>query len=94
MGEIKVEFGQIAQAASTITTQSKEIDGVLDEIRAEVVRVLGTWEGEGSDTYKQSQEKWDNAAADLNSVLAAIGTAVQQAGEAYQQAEKQNVSRW
>ena len=94
MTEIKVEFGQIAQAASTITTQSKEIDNVLDEIRAEVQRVLGSWDGEGSDTYKQSQEKWDRAAADLNAVLAAIGTAVQQAGEAYQAAEKQNVSRW
>lgn len=94
MGEILVEFGQIAQAASTISTQSKDIDQILDDIRSEVVRVLGTWEGEGSDMYKQSQEKWDRAAADLNSVLAAIGTAVQQAGDAYQQAEKQNVARW
>ncbi|KOV80615.1 WXG100 family type VII secretion target [Nocardia sp. NRRL S-836] len=94
MGEIAVKFGEIAQAASTISTQSKEIDAVLDDIRQEVTRVLGTWEGEGSETYKASQDKWDKAAADLNSVLAAIGTAVQQAGDAYQQAEKQNVSRW
>jgi early secretory antigenic target protein ESAT-6 len=94
MGEIKVGFGEIAAAASTITTQSKEIDTVLDDIRREVVRVLGSWEGEGSETYKASQDKWDAAAADLNAVLAAIGTAVQQAGEAYQQAEKQNVARW
>ncbi|ANZ37632.1 hypothetical protein BBK82_17810 [Lentzea guizhouensis] len=92
--QIAVSFGEIANAAQTITTQSKEIDTVLDDIRQEVVRVLGTWEGEGSETYKQSQDRWDRAAADLNSVLAAIGTAVQQAGDAYQQAEKQNVSRW
>lgn len=91
---IAVKFAEIAAAAQTITSESKLIDQVLDDIRTQVVNTLGSWNGEGADTYKQSQEKWDVAAADLNAVLAAIGTAVQQAGEAYQQAEHTNQNRW
>jgi early secretory antigenic target protein ESAT-6 len=93
-GRIAVSFAEIQNASSTITSQSREIDQVLDDIRAEVRKVLGDWEGEGSETYKASQDSWDRAADDLNKVLAAIGTAVGQAGEAYQNAEKQNVGRW
>lgn len=94
MGEIAVNFAEIQNAAGTISTQSKEVDALLDELKSEVQRVLGTWQGEGMEAYQASQQKWDVAAADLNSVLGAIGTAVQQAGEAYQQSEKQNVARW
>lgn len=91
---IEVNFAEIANAANTISSQSKEVDALLDELRAEVSKTLGSWTGTGAETYQASQKKWDDAAADLNAVLAAIGTAVQQAGEAYQQSEQQNIARW
>jgi len=91
---IKVNFAEIQGASATITSQSKEVDALLDELRTEVVKTLGEWEGQGAEAYQASQKKWDDGAADLNAVLAAIGTAVQQAGEAYQQSEQQNVARW
>lgn len=94
MGAIGVNFAEIQQAASTITSQSKAVDQLLDDLKREVQRVLATWEGSATEAYQGAQAQWDTAAADLNAVLAAIGTAVQQAGEAYQNAENQNKGRW
>ncbi|GAA3664292.1 hypothetical protein GCM10022267_58200 [Lentzea roselyniae] len=91
---IEVTFAEILQAATTISTQSREVDALLDELRQEVTKTLGGYTGQGAEAYQASQAKWDQGADDLNKVLAAIGTAVQQAGEGYQEAEQRNISRW
>ena len=82
------------EAASTITTQSKASTSLLDQLRDEVTKTLAGYTGAAAEAYQAQQTKWDTAAADLNTVLAAIGTAVQTAGESYQAAEKQNAGRW
>ena len=56
--------------------------------------MLSEYEGDAATQYQAAQDKWDKAAADLQSVLAAIGVAVQQAGEAYESSERQNAARW
>ncbi len=95
MGDMMaVNFAEIQQAASTITTQSKSVDELLDQLRGEVTKTLAGYTGAAAEAYQEQQTKWDTAAADLNAVLAAIGTAVQTAGESYQQAENQNKGRW
>lgn len=91
---IKVNFAEIAQAAQTISSESKLVDQMLDDLRTKVVATLGTWESEAAEAYQQKQREWDAASDDLNKVLAAIGTAVQQAGDAYQDAENKNRNRW
>ncbi len=94
MGEIHASFATIANAASTISASSKTIDDLNDQLKAQVDKTLATWEGSAGGEYQAAQAKWAQASADLNAVLAAIGTAVQQASEAYAQAEQKNASRW
>ena len=93
-GLIKVGFAQIAEASSNIATTQKSVDQLLDDLKSRLQSIRQSYEGEARAAWEQTQQQWDTAAADLNQVLAQIGTAVQQAGENYQQAEKANVSRW
>ncbi|MFI6098982.1 WXG100 family type VII secretion target [Lentzea sp. NPDC051213] len=91
---IKASFAEIAAAATTISGSSKQIDELNDQLHSKVTSTLANWEGGAGEAYQAAQKKWDEASADLNRVLAAIGVAVQQASEAYQQAEQQNLTRW
>jgi early secretory antigenic target protein ESAT-6 len=91
---IKATFGEIEAAAATITSSSKAIDDLNDQLKQKVTSTLAGWEGSAGETYQQAQASWDSASEDLNRVLASIGVAVQQAAEAYRQAEQQNTSRW
>ncbi|RAS68763.1 WXG100 family type VII secretion target [Lentzea atacamensis] len=91
---IKVTFAEVAAAAATITSSSKSIDDLNDQLKAQVDKTLAGWMGASGEGYQAAQKKWADSAADLNAVLAAIGTAVQQASEAYAQAEQSNAARW
>ncbi|MGI5504469.1 WXG100 family type VII secretion target [Lentzea sp. CA-135723] len=91
---LQVTFAEIQTASSTINSSATQIDSQLSDLRAEVTKTLAGYQGEAREQYEAAQRKWDEAAADLQKVLAAIGTAVGQAGEAYEAAEKQNASRW
>ncbi|GLZ30478.1 hypothetical protein Lesp02_26670 [Lentzea sp. NBRC 105346] len=93
-GEIKVGFGALASASSDINSAASTIEQQLGDIRGRVAKVLANYTGASADAYQAAQQKWDQAADDLQQVLASIGMAVGQAGEAYQQAERQNEGRW
>lgn len=91
---IAVSFGEMSNASGEITGAAGKIEGQLGDLKARVDKVLAGYQGESADAYHAAQQAWDTAAADLQSVLNSIGIAVQQAGEAYAQAEKNNAGRW
>ena len=91
---IKATFAEISAAAATISASSKAIDDLNDQLKAQVDKTLAGWVGSAGEGYQAAQKKWADSSADLNAVLAAIGTAVQQASEAYSQAEQTNQRRW
>lgn len=93
-GQIQVTFAEVANAASQISSAAKSVDQQLDDLRSKVTATLSGYEGDAATQYQAAQAKWDKAAADLQAVLAAIGTAVQQSGEAYEQSERMNAQRW
>ncbi|USX50726.1 WXG100 family type VII secretion target [Lentzea sp. HUAS12] len=91
---LKVTFAEITNASSTINSSATQVQGQLDDLRQEVTKTLANYQGDARAAYEAAQKKWDEAAADLQAVLAAIGTAVGQAGEAYEAAERANTQRW
>ncbi|MET8756739.1 WXG100 family type VII secretion target [Lentzea sp. NPDC004782] len=93
-GGIKATFGEIESAGSQISSGASQVQQQLDDLKAQVDKTLAAWEGSAQGAYQASQAKWAQAAGDLQAVLAAIGTAVQQAAEAYRTAEQQNTQRW
>lgn len=91
---IKVTFGGLEAAAGNITTQANKVQGSLDDLKARLAPLVASWTGTAAENYAAHQQKWDTAAADLQQVLAAIGTAVQRAAEDYRDGERHNASRW
>ncbi|HEV7648036.1 MAG TPA: WXG100 family type VII secretion target [Actinophytocola sp.] len=93
-GQIKVTFGGLEAAAGNISSQASKVQGSLDDLKQYLQPLVAGWTGSASDEYQAHQAKWDQAAADLQQVLAAIGTAVQRAAEDYRSGERANASRW
>ncbi|MCP2165807.1 WXG100 family type VII secretion target [Goodfellowiella coeruleoviolacea] len=92
--QIKVDFAVIGEAAGNISSAAQKVQQQLDDLKSRLQPVLAQWEGSASGAYQEAQQKWDTSAADIQQVLASIGTAVQQANEAYEQAERANQGRW
>jgi len=91
---IQVTFGGLEAAAGNIATQANKVQGSLDDLKARLQPLVASWTGTAAENYNEHQRKWDTAAADLQQVLAAIGTAVQRAAEDYRDGERNNANRW
>ncbi|MFC5992701.1 WXG100 family type VII secretion target [Pseudonocardia hispaniensis] len=94
MSEIKVTFGELASAQSTVATTAQRIFGQLDDLKRFLAPLAATWEGQAATDYQARQRQWDSAANDLASVLSRIGVALGAANENYQQVEQTNARRW
>lgn len=93
-GQIKVSFAGLSQGAADITRSANLIQSHLDQLKQDLAPLVADWTGQASEQYQAHQKDWDTAAHDLQQVLAAIGTAVQRAGEDYADGERNNASRW
>lgn len=94
MSEVKVTFGEIANAQSNVSNTSTQINQLLDDLKAFLAPMVATWEGEAAMAYNEKQRQWDTAAADLNQVLSQIGVALGTANQNYQDAERRNAGLW
>jgi 6 kDa early secretory antigenic target len=93
-GTIKVTFGGLQSAAGSISSSASKISGSLDDLKQYLAPLVAGWTGNASEQYNAHQRQWDTAAADIQQVLAAIGTAVQRAAEDYMDGERQNAARF
>ncbi|GGM51516.1 hypothetical protein GCM10012275_23010 [Longimycelium tulufanense] len=92
--EILVTFGELQAGQQNVTSGAQKIQSTLDDLKQRIQPVVSTWQGEAAEAYNHHQQQWDQAAADLQQVLAQIGVALGHAAENYQQAERANTSRW
>jgi early secretory antigenic target protein ESAT-6 len=91
---IKVNFAGLEQGAADISASAGKIQGQLDQLKADLQPLVGSWTGEASTQYQAHQANWDQSAADLQQVLAQIGIAVRVAGEDYLDGERNNANVW
>ncbi len=94
MSDIKVTFGEIQDAQANIAATSQRINQELEDLRRFLQPMVSSWTGRAAEDYQSKQRQWDQAATDLDQVLAQIGTALGQANQNYQQAERANAQRW
>jgi early secretory antigenic target protein ESAT-6 len=93
-GNIKVNFEGLNQGSADIKKSAQLIEGELTDLKKKIGKLVNSWTGQAAEDYQQHQAKWDQAAGDLQQVLAAIGTAVAQAGQDYFDGERNNANRW
>lgn len=91
---IKVTFGELENAASSISGNASQIEQQLGDLKRYLQPLVSSWQGDAMEQYQQLQGKWDKSAADLQQVLASIGTAVQNAAQHYQEGENANKARF
>jgi len=91
---VLVTFAALAEAAQSIQRTSANLNTKLADLKSELGPVVAQWTGSASENYQAQQQKWDQAQTDLNSVLQAIGKAVEQAHDSYTQTETANSNSW
>lgn len=89
---ISVNYGALQVAADDIRSTTDQVNGILDQLKSDLAPLVSTWEGEAQTAYRQKQDQWDQAAEDMNRVLASIGTAVNDALSRYQEGEGKNTA--
>lgn len=94
MSEIQVSFSAIQGGGSSCRSTASSIRSQLDDLRAEVQRLAGGWEGQASTEYQSKQKQWDEAAADLQQVLERIAKALDEAANQYKATEQANAAVW
>lgn len=92
--QVLVTFAALAEAAQTIQSTYNNLNQKLNDLQSQLRPVVSTWSGAASENYQVQQQKWDQAQQDLNTVLQAIGKAVEAAHDAYTQTETANAKAW
>ncbi|QPK79591.1 WXG100 family type VII secretion target [Corynebacterium lizhenjunii] len=94
MSAIKYEFGAISTAAADINSTSGRINGLLGDLKSVIAPMAATWEGESAAAYQQAQDKWDRAAAELNTVLATISRTVADSNDRMSDVNRRAAASW
>lgn len=94
MDQIRYQFGAISAAAADINGTSQRINQLLDDVKATIQPMVSTWEGESATAYQAAQRKWDNAAVELNAVLAAISRTVSQGNDRMAEVNRAAAASW
>lgn len=94
MDMIRHEFGAIQGAATDINSTSGRINSLLDGLKQQLQPMVATWEGDSAVAYNEAQMKWDNAAAELNTILATISQTVSQGAERMSDVNRQAAASW
>ncbi|APT88298.1 secretion protein [Corynebacterium frankenforstense DSM 45800] len=76
MTDIQYQFGAISAASADITATSGRISGQLATLKSDVAPMAAIWEGDAAVAWNEAQNKWDNAAAELNEVLRTVARVV------------------
>lgn len=89
-----VTFAELANAAQTIQQTSTSLNQKLEDLKSQLRPIVESWQGAAAQNYQVQQQKWDQSQTDLNTVLQAIGKAVEQAHDAYSATEDANAKAW
>ena len=94
MSESLVTFSAIEGAKGDVSATSQNITGQLGDLKSFLAPMVSTWTGAAAENYQAKQKQWDDAAAELNTILAQIGTALGHAGPEFTSAESSNATIW
>jgi early secretory antigenic target protein ESAT-6 len=93
-GPIKVTFAEIQQASSDITNSANTVEQHLETLKTKIAPIVADWTGAAAEAYQDAQRRWDQAAKDFHETLQAIGIAVRQAAQGYEDAEGSAKKLW
>lgn len=89
---IAMSYEQLDAATAEIAQRSGSMTGVLADLRTQLDAL--DWDGEDKAAYEEAKAQWDEAFTKINDILEAVGRAVNNAKERYENTERANASRF
>lgn len=94
LGDLKVGYEALDQAAANILTASSNLDDRLDQLEKYMNNAKQHWSGADAQAYEEARLKWNQAMTGMNSILRDIAKQVNLSKEEYQAAEANNAKRF
>jgi WXG100 family type VII secretion target len=94
MDQLKYSFGEIEALTAEIGSDVGKLQAAHDELKSYVQNLAASWESQAQEAYLGTQQKWDQANADLIATLHAIAQTVAQGNQDMQSTEARNASQW
>ncbi len=94
MDLIKYGFAEIETTAGDIQATSGRINTLLDGLKTQIQPMVSTWEGDSALAYQEAQQRWDRAAAELNSILAMISQTVRSGNDRMSDVNRMAAASW
>jgi WXG100 family type VII secretion target len=91
-GRIAMSYEELEAATAEIASQSGEMTGTLADLRSQLDAL--DWEGDDKASYEEAKIQWDQAFEKINDILEAVGRAVDNAKNRYQETEAANAARF
>ncbi|MBV7292689.1 WXG100 family type VII secretion target [Corynebacterium sp. CCM 8835] len=91
---IRYQFGEIAAVVGDIRATSGRISQQLEEIKRQIRPMAEAWEGDSAVEYQAAQQKWDNAAAELNLILDTIARTVGEGNDRMSDINRRAAASW
>ena len=88
------QFDSLLQGQVDIAQTYSRITRTLEELEMRLNPLIETWPGQAQEVYLQCKKRWDEAAANLATVLNSIGQAIGQAQDSDRAAENASRGNW
>lgn len=89
---IAMSYEELEAATAEIASQSGEMTSTLADLRTQLDAL--DWQGADKDSYEDAKAQWDASFEKINDILEAVGRAVDNAKNRYQETEAANAARF
>jgi 6 kDa early secretory antigenic target len=93
-GQVLVNAQVLDEGASDTDAVAGQIEQQLGDLKGYLAPLVASWTGQASSDYQALQQRWNQSADDLNTVLRQIATTLRQAAQSYVSGENTNASMW
>lgn len=90
----KIDLQQLDLAIASMTTFAADTAAILTDVSNSVAALRITWTGEGSDAYRDAQERWHRGAQEMTDNADELREVAQRAHTNYSNAVDANTSMW
>lgn len=90
----KANFGQLEQSRADFASVYGSLQGTISTLDGQLRGNLAEWDGSAQQAYYSAKATWDNAMADMATVLNQLGVVIGVANENYTAAEAANTRLW
>ncbi|GAA2728866.1 WXG100 family type VII secretion target [Actinocorallia aurantiaca] len=90
----KVNFGALADGQADFRKVYNELNNRLNSLEKYLESNLSEWEGDAVQAYWEAKRVWDKACQDVANTINAMGAAIGNANQSYQDTENANRRIW